>query len=102
MDQQRKKRIVHIFFGVAIAFAGSTFVMKLFAFLKTNKKDELAGFAFDPLFIYAAVTMGFLFMLTWAYLSGQFRNVEQEKFDMIERFDAQERAEFQLEEGGLS
>ncbi len=91
--RKRTRRGVHIFFVIAIAIAGFTFVLKLFSFLETNKKDELVGFAFDPLVIYAAVTMGFLCMLTWAYLSGQFREVEREKVDMIARFDAQERAE---------
>ena len=37
--------------------------------------------------------MGFLFLLGWAYLSGQFRDVERAKYEMLERFDAQERAE---------
>ena len=84
---------VQAFFILACTSAGAMFCFKLFAFLKTIKKDELAGFAFDPILVYGFVAMGFLFMLAWAYLSGQFHDVERPKFDMIERFDEQERAE---------
>ena len=86
-------RAIHTLFILAITAAGCMFVFKLFNFLKTIKKDELAGFAFDPLMVYGFVAMGFLFMLAWAYLSGQFRDVERPKYEMIERFDEQERAE---------
>ena len=59
----------------------------------TIKRDELAGFAFDPIIVYGLVAMGFLCMLAWAYLTGQFRDVERPKYDMLEEFEAQERAE---------
>ena len=69
------------------------FVYKLSAFMQTIKRDELAGFAFDPILIYGVVAMGFLCMLAWAFLSGQFKNIEGPKYEMMERFDEQERAE---------
>lgn len=77
------------------------FCFKLHSFLQTIKRDELAGFAFDPLMIYAFVAMGFLFLLTWAYLTGQFSNVEQPKHDMLKRFDEQERAERLAKKGPI-
>lgn len=86
-------RVVHTFFITAVTIAGCMFLFKLFAFLKTIKKDELVGFAFDPIITYGLVAMGFLFLLAWAYLSGQFRNIEQPKYDMLRRFDEQVRAE---------
>lgn len=89
---------VHVFFVAAITIAGCMFFYKLFSFLKTNKKDELAGFAFDPIIVYALVATGFLFLLAWAYLSGQFRDIESPKWDMLERFDEQEGAEARMEE----
>jgi hypothetical protein len=84
---------IHAFFVLAVTVAGCMFVYKLFAFLTTIRKDELAGFAFDPIVIYGIVAMGFLFLLAWAYLTGQFRDVERAKHEMLERFDEQERAE---------
>lgn len=69
------------------------FIFKLFSFMKTIKKDELAGFAFDPLIVYGFVAMGFIFLLSWAYLTGQFRDIESPKHEMLKRFEEQERAE---------
>lgn len=91
--ESRRLRPLHVFFVLACAAAGCMFIYKLFAFLKTIKRDELAGFAFDPIIVYAFVAMGFLFLLAWAYLSGQFHDVEQPKHDMLRRFEEQERAE---------
>jgi nitrogen fixation-related uncharacterized protein len=64
--------------------------------LKTIKKDELAGFAFDPIMVYAFVAIGFLCMLAWAYLTGQFRDIERPKYELFERFDEQERQEAEM------
>ena len=87
------RRAVLGFFVLAVTAAGCMFTYKLFAFLKTIKRDELAGFAFDPILIYALVAMGFLCLLAWAFLTGQFRDLERAKYDMLERFEEQERAE---------
>lgn len=86
-------KIIHTFFVVAVTIAGCMFTFKLFSFLKTIKKDELAGFAFDPILIYGFVAMGFLCLLSWAYLTGQFKDIERPKHEMLERFREQERAE---------
>jgi len=94
------KRVIHVFFVMAVTAAGCMFTFKIFSFLRTIKKDELAGFAFDPIIVYALVAMGFLCLLAWAYLTGQFRDVERAKFDMLQRFDEQERAEFGPRPGG--
>ena len=84
---------IHVFFVLACTTAGCMFIYKLFSFLRTIKRDELAGFAFDPIMIYAFVAMGFLCLLAWAFLSGQFKDVERPKYEMLERFAEQERAE---------
>lgn len=89
----RTFRIVHVFFVLAVTVAGCMFCFKLFSFLRTIKRDELAGFAFDPILTYGLVAMGFLCLLAWAYLSGQFRDIERPKYEMLERFEEQERAE---------
>ena len=84
---------IHIFFVTAVTIAGGMFVFKLFSFLKTIKRDELVGFAFDPIFIYGLVAVGFLFLLGWSWMTGQLRGLEQAKYEMLERFDEQERQE---------
>ena len=96
------RRAYHVFFTLAVTGAGCMFTYKLFMFMKTIKKDELAGFAFDPLIIYAFVAMGFIFLLAWAYMTGQFRDIESPKFEMLEKFDElekQERAQRRLAGG---
>lgn len=86
-------RGLHVFFVLACLTAGCMFIYKLFAFLSTIRRDELAGFAFDPIVIYGVVAIGFLFLLGWAYLTGQFRDIERPKYEMFERFEQQERRE---------
>jgi len=82
---------IHRFFVLAVLIAGVMFCFKLFAFMQTVLRDDLAGFAFDPIFVYGFVAVGFLLLLAWAYMTGQFRNVEQAKYDMLARFEEQEQ-----------
>ena len=75
-SKNRARSYIHIFFVTAITAAGGMFIFKLFSFLKTIKKDELAGFAFDPIMVYAFVAMGFhppaggLGALKWQFVLG--------------------------------
>ena len=85
---------VHAVFVVFVLAAGGLFFFKLFSFLATIKRDELAGFAFDPIVQYGFVAMGFLCLLVWAYLTGQFRDIERPKHDMLEREIRHDHAEF--------
>lgn len=90
---RRFTRNFHVFFITVSLAAGAMFTFKLFSFMKTIKKEELDGFAFDPILVYAFVAVGFLFLLAWAYLTGQFRDIESPKYDMFARFQQQERDE---------
>ena len=97
MSRRTKSRsVVLAFFVAAVTGAGGMFIFKLFSFLRTIKRDELAGFAFDPILVYAFVAMGFLFLLAWAFMTGQFRDLESPKLDMLERYDEQERADTEI------
>lgn len=87
------RRSIHVFFVTACLLAGVMFTFKLHEFLRTIKRDELIGFAHDPILIYAFVAIGFLCLLGWAFMTGQFRGIETTKVEMLERFEAQERAE---------
>lgn len=93
-DSARARGLI-LFFVLASTAAGCMFVFKLFSFMETIRRDELAGFAFDPILVYGFVAMGFLCLLAWAFLSGQFRDVEEPKYEMLKRFEAQERLEQQ-------
>jgi len=93
---------LHAFFVVAVLVAGCMFTFKVWSFVKTVARDELAGFASDPIIVYAFVALGFLFLLAWAYLSGQFRDIEAPKHEMLERWNAQERLEAERDEEGAT
>ena len=90
---QRKRRAVLTFFGAAVTVGGCMFLFKLFAFLNTVKRDEIAGFAYNPILIYGFVAAGFLLLLGWAFMTGQFRDIEGIKHEWMERYAEQERAE---------
>jgi len=92
-EPRRRRRLIHLFFVLACTIAGCMFTFKLYEFLRTIKKDELVGFAHDPILIYAFVSVGFLLLLAWAFLSGQFRDIEGTKYEMLDRVERQERAE---------
>ena len=87
------RRAILAFFVLAVMAAGCMFCFKLYSFMRTIKRDELVGFAFDPIMIYAFVASGFLLLCAWAFLTGQFRDVEQAKYEMLEKFEQQERDE---------
>ncbi|MBL8804709.1 MAG: hypothetical protein JNN27_22125 [Planctomycetes bacterium] len=96
-NPQRTERFrwhaTHVFFTTVCLIAGCMFFFKLHEFLRTIKKDELAGFAFDPILTYGFVALGFFFLLVWAFLTGQFKDIEKTKHEMIERVLQQERDE---------
>ncbi|MBM3978005.1 MAG: hypothetical protein FJ299_13585 [Planctomycetes bacterium] len=87
------RRALHVFFVIACLVGGAMFCRKIYEFLNTIKHHELVGFAHDPLVVYALVALGFCLLLLWAYLTGQLSGVERAKYEMLERFDEQERAE---------
>jgi len=92
-EPRRQRRAIHTFFVLACTTAGGMFIFKLHEFLATIKRDELVGFAHDPILVYAFVAVGFLLLLAWAFLTGQFRDIEGTKYEMLDRIERQERAE---------
>ena len=95
-------RAMHVFFVIISLVSGAMFFFKLHEFLSTIKRDELAGFAFDPILTYGFVALGFFCLLVWAFMSGQFKDIEKTKHDMLDRVWRQEREEgLQFEEEPL-
>lgn len=82
-----------VFFGAASLFAGLGFLVKLYEFFVSLEDKSILGFAIAPLANYCLAAGGFLALLIWAFLSGQFSNIEQAKFDLLEdqeRFDRED------------
>jgi thiosulfate reductase cytochrome b subunit len=71
--------------------AGIAFVYKIAEFIFTLNSMEVQGFADVPVTIYFVVAAGWLLLLVWCFLSGQFKNVEEPKFEMLRMEEEYER-----------
>lgn len=76
-------------FGVFAAGVG--FVYKITEFIFTLRENDVKGFADVPVTIYFCVAAGWLLLLVWCFVSGQFKHVEQPKYDMLRMEEEYER-----------
>ena len=81
------------FLGLASLLAGCGFLYKLFEFFLSIDDPDILGFAIAPLANYFLVAGGFFALLIWAFLSGQFSDIERAKHDLLkdqEQMDAED------------
>ena len=81
------------FLGTVSVLAGIGFLVKLYEFWVSLEDKDIVGFAIAPLANYFLVAGGFLALLIWAFLSGQFSDTEKAKTDLLEeqeRMDAED------------
>ncbi len=71
--------------------AGAAFVYKIAEFIFTLNSNEVRGFADVPVTIYFVVAAGWLCLLVWCFVSGQFSDVERAKMEMLEMEEAYEQ-----------
>lgn len=76
---------------VGTLVAGAAFVYKIAEFIFTLNSNDVQGFADVPVTIYFVVAAGWLCLLVWCFVSGQFTNIELAKFEMLEMEEAYER-----------
>ncbi|KAA3604942.1 MAG: cbb3-type cytochrome oxidase assembly protein CcoS [Planctomycetota bacterium] len=82
-----------IFFGTVSILAGGGFLYKLYEFFMSIDDKNIIGFAIAPLVNYVLVAGGFLALLVWAFLSGQFSDIEKPKIDLLidqEKYDRED------------
>ncbi len=82
----KTRRFLWVFSVTMVAVAGTAFVFKLIEFYATATQqgsEALASFLI-PVLNYLLVATGFFFLFLWAYLTGQFRDVERPKYRMLE------------------
>jgi nitrogen fixation-related uncharacterized protein len=93
-----------VFSATMVLTAGSAFVFKLIEFLYSFSiaRNTVPGgdgvrpgfmFAISPLVNYLIVAAGFACLFLWAFLSGQFRDIEGPKYRMLELQRQFDRAE---------
>ncbi|MEM7354693.1 MAG: cbb3-type cytochrome oxidase assembly protein [Acidobacteriota bacterium] len=96
LEPSPKARLFLWLFSLAMVLtAGSAFFMKLIEFYATATRegsDALASFLI-PVLNYLLVAAGFFCLFLWAYLSGQFRDLEAAKFRMLEMQDEIDHSE---------
>ena len=91
------RRFLWIFSVALVLTAGTAFVFKLMEFIHTatTKGPSAMGSFLIPVLNYLLVAAGFGLLFLWAYLSGQFRDLESAKYRMLEmqrEFDREEAA----------
>lgn len=82
----KTRRFLWVFSITMVLVAGTAFVFKLIEFYSTATQqgaDALASFLI-PVLNYLLVAAGFFFLFLWAYITGQFRDVERPKYRMLE------------------
>jgi uncharacterized membrane protein YhaH (DUF805 family) len=76
-----------IVFALAVGvmvLAGGAFVGKMFEFALTMAGDEVAGFGAVAVSTYLLGMLPLLLLMTWAVVTGRFRDVEAPKVRMLE------------------
>jgi hypothetical protein len=78
---------------VGVGLGGVAFVFKIMEFLRTLESPDAEGFVVVPITTYFVVATGYLFLLGWAWASGQMKRLEEPKYDMLARELDYERLE---------
>lgn len=89
---RRVHRFVWGFGVIMVLIAGGGFIFKLIEFLTAFNSGEPFQFSIIPVMTYLIVAAGFGCLFMWAYLSGQFKDIEGPKYRMLEmqeEFDKQ-------------
>lgn len=86
-----------IFSAAMVLTAGTAFIFKLvdFYITATTQGSAALGSFLIPVMTYLLVAAGFGCLAFWAYCRGEFRDVEQVKYRMLEmqeQFEREERA----------
>ena len=89
--RRRRQRALWVSMIVGIVFGGAAFAYKIIEFLFTLSAPEAQGFAEVPVTVYFFVAGGWLCLLGWCFATGQFKNLEQAKFDMLDKEEEYER-----------
>ena len=90
-----RKWFLWIFSIVMVLTAGTAFIFKLIEFSMTFWEEETNRTIMMPLLTYLIVASGFSCLFVWAILTGQFKDVEQAKYRMLEMQDEIDYAEQQ-------
>ena len=91
-EKSASRTAVHWMMGIFVTGAGLTFVYKFYQFFQDFADGAGIHFAGPHLVTYTLVAAGFLCLLLYAFLKGHFSNIEQPKYDLLEKEIAYDRA----------
>lgn len=87
------RRVVLWFFLFGALLAGAGFGFKIYEFADDALVEQGIGFAGAHLVTYAFVATGFLLLLAGTFLRGHYADIEQPKYDLLEREREHDRTE---------
>ena len=79
------RKAILAFFLVAMGVAGVGFSLKIVEFADDLTTQDGLRFAGVHLLTYGLVAAGFLLLLLFAFLRGHFRDIEEPKYDLLEK-----------------
>jgi hypothetical protein len=79
------RRAIVSFFLILCGISGVGFSYKIFEFADDLADQKGLQFAGAHLLTYGLVATGFLMLLAYSFLRGQFRDIEKAKFELLER-----------------
>lgn len=79
------RRVILVFFLFAMALSGVGFAVKIFEFADDLADQKGLQFAGAHLLTYAVVAVGFLALLAYTFLMGHLRDIEEPKYDLLEK-----------------
>lgn len=95
---RRVHRAMLWIFGIVILAGGAGFTFKLYEFISDLVQTEGLRFAGAHILTYLLIAGGFLILLTYAFMTGHFADIEKPKFDLLEQERRLDRETFGCDE----
>jgi hypothetical protein len=89
-----RRNIVLWFFVVLMLAGGLGFCVKIHNFLQDWLDGNGINFGGSHLLSYGLVATGYALLLSFCYLKGHFTDIERPKYDLLEKEESLDRAEF--------
>ncbi len=93
-SSQSMHRVMLWIFGFVVFSGGAAFFYKLYEFFLDLTDSDGLRFAGSHLLTYCLVAGGFLLLLAYAFMSGQFSDIEEAKYELMEMEIGYDREEF--------
>ncbi len=94
----RVRRFMLVFFGFVVLGCGLGFGYKLYEFIHDLTAENGLRFAGAHILTYLLVAGGFGLLLIYAFIAGQFSDIEQPKYHLLEEEIRLDHEEFGLDE----